>query len=215
MKKKPPPPHPWIEHVREQVDAVLALFEEDNALREEQYENPDPLKRRLRVSCNECTKPSCCKHRVSVTFAEALALYAWASEHERHLLEMIVARGAEAAQRPQLSEDAWFRRGQYCTFFVDGRCRVYAARPHACRTHYMKGNPSACARELMPPQTYAMDPDPKTRTELDRLDEDMRFFSLVGEWGVDELSQALYVIDRLKKMPRPERDPVDIDLDSV
>ena len=187
--------HPLLDETT--LARYQALLDEEQALRAEHYEKPDPGKRRLKVSCNACDTPWCCNQRVDVNLVDALAVYRYASTHARAQLELVLKRARELRRRPELDDDAFFRRKIPCAFLVKGRCTVYAARPQACRSHYMAGNPQRCRDELAPRETLQMSPDPSLTAELERVATDHLFFSLVDDVEPTELSQVLLYIDTL------------------
>lgn len=209
---------------RASLDRYLALLDEDQALRAGEYERPDPARRRLRVSCNQCTTPFCCNQQVDIDLAEALVLFRWALEHARPQLQEALRRGHELHQRqgrrrdphpaPMSEDESFFRRRVPCPFLSQGRCTVYRVRPWPCRTHYMAGNPLKCRDQLQPAETYAMDPDPTLRAELAQLSEDLRFFAQVEAVEPRELSQVLHLVERLLALP-PWRAPVRLGFDQT
>lgn len=189
--------HPLYREHAEALDRYVALLEEDQALRHELYDRPDPSKRRLRVACNECETPWCCNQRVSVDIVEALAIYRWAARRAPDALEAVVKRGkALRAGRP-LDDKEHFRRKMTCPFLVKGRCAIFAVRPQRCRSHYMAGNPQRCRDELAPRETYEMNPDRTILNELRAIADDVRFFAHIEDVRVDELAQALHLVDEI------------------
>lgn len=182
----------------ELLDRYEALLAEDQSLRAAQYENPDPKRRRLRVMCNDCQTPWCCNHRVDVDLIEVLSIYRWAAKNAPAQLEAATRRGKELHERRRPYEvTEFFRRRAPCPFLVKGRCSIYAVRPYSCRTHYMAGNPLKCRDELMPSETYTMDPDSTLIAEMNKADEDLKFFNLIEGVKLKEMAEMLYFVERL------------------
>lgn len=193
------------------LDRYLALLDEDQALREAEYERPDPSRRRLKVACNGCQTPFCCNQRVDVNLVEAMVLFRWAARHARPQLEEALRRGHELhTRRKPYDIEAFFRRRVPCPFLVKGRCAVYRVRPWPCRTHYMASAPLKCRDELQPSETYAMDPDPTLLAELRALAADVTFFAQVDAVAPVELSEVLHLVDKLLAVP-PWKAPVTLD----
>lgn len=187
------------------LDRYRALLEEDQALRHEEYDRPDPKRRRLKVACNECETPWCCNQRVEVGIVEALAIHRWAAERQPRLLAAAVARGRELAVRPALDDQAFFRRRTQCPLLERGQCGVFAVRPISCRTHYMAGNPLKCRDQLQPSETYAMSPDRGLMAAIEQAAEDARFDGLLDEAKPGarprELTETLALIDAIEDAP--------------
>jgi Fe-S-cluster containining protein len=209
-----PVEHPLLNAPEGALDRFVELLAEDQALRAEQYEKPDPKRRRLRVACNDCDKPWCCNQRVRVDLVEVLAIYRYAAEHAPRELGEAIARGHELRARSELTESEFFRRRAPCPFLTRGRCTVYAVRPHQCRCHYMAGNPLKCRDELTPSETYAMDPDRALLGELEEVAESIRFEHLAEGMRPSELAEALALVDALVRRG-PWKAPRVVDWDLV
>jgi Fe-S-cluster containining protein len=193
------------------LDRYQALLEEDQALRHAEYDKPDPKRRRLRVSCNECGTPWCCNQRVEVGIVEALVIHRWAAKNQPRLLAAAVARGRELAARPALDDTAFFRRRTPCPLLEKGQCGVFDVRPIACRTHYMAGNPLKCRDQLQPSETYAMSPDRALMAAIEQTAEEARFDALLEEAEAGarprELTETLALLDAIEAdPPKPWRE---------
>ena len=185
------------------LDRYQSLFDEDDELRHAEYDRPDPKRRRLRVMCNDCETPWCCNQRVDMELVQAMVLYRWAAANVPVQLAAAIARGKEQrGWKEPLTEAEFFHKKMSCPFLVKGRCSVYAARPHPCRTHYMGGNPSKCRDELQPSETYAMDPDGGLIAEMARIADDVKFFALIEDVEPTELCETLHFIDELASVPK-------------
>ena len=141
--------------------------------------------------------------RVATELVEAMVLFRWSAKNAPVQLAAAIARGKELHRwRKELTDAEFFHRRTNCPFLVRGRCSVYAARPHPCRTHYMGGNPLKCRDELQPAETYAMDPDSGLFAEAKQIADDLKFFALIDDVVPTELSELLYYLDRLATVPK-------------
>ncbi|MSP63505.1 MAG: hypothetical protein EXR72_24810 [Myxococcales bacterium] len=198
MKKASlPVAHPLLDQPEGALDRYVALLEEDQALRHAEYDQPDPKRRRLKVSCNQCTTPWCCNQRVTVDLVEALAIYRWATVNQPVALGAAIARGKDLRSKPPLTDSEFFRRRVTCPFLIKKQCAIFPVRPHRCRTHYMGGNPMKCRDELAPTETYEMSPDGQLLAELETIAEDVKFQNFVTDTRPTELSEVLLLIDHL------------------
>ncbi len=192
-----PVAHPLLDEARDKLDRMVALLEEDQALRHAEYDKPDPKRRRLRVACNRCETPWCCNQRVAVEFVEALVIYRWAAEHEPLALAAAIARGDSLRRGRPLDDAEFFRRRVPCPFLIKGRCTIFPMRPHSCRSHYMGGNPLKCRDELQPNETYEMSPDRALIAEIAALADDVKFDLLIEGARPTELAELMLFVDRL------------------
>jgi Fe-S-cluster containining protein len=214
--------HPLLAEHAATLDRLEALLLEDQAQRAEQFENPDPARRRLKVACNDCTSPWCCYQRVTVDFAEALLIYRHAAQKARPQLEAAFKRAKElrherGKERRLVTkdgkppppwtddDDAYFRHRLPCPFLQHGRCTVYPVRPDRCRTHYMQANPQKCRDELTPSETYAMDPSARLKNEIAEVKNDLQFFAQVKDMVPVELAEVLLLIESLRGQPLWDR----------
>lgn len=191
--------HPLFGEHAATLDRAVALLEEDQALRHDRYDHPDPRRRRLRVACNACETPWCCNQRVDVGLLEALVIYRYALVHAPDRLEAAVARGRRLHAGPPRTDAEHFRRREPCPLLFKDRCVVFPVRPGRCRSHYMAGNPLRCRDELAPRDSYEMNPDPTLVAEIERLAEDLAFFAQVRSVGPTELSELLALVDAVAR----------------
>ena len=116
------------------------------------------------VSCKKgCA--ACCRMMTVTTFPEAVALASrYPKEVERalprlredHATMLDIGRAQAVPMNtphmldPELHQrlcDAWWELQRPCPFLSDANeCTVYEARPLACRTYYVRSDPSLCAR---------------------------------------------------------------------
>lgn len=189
--------HPLVDESAEALDRYVELLEEDQALRHAEYDKPDPKRRRLRVSCNQCDVPYCCNQRVAVEFVEALVIFRWAATHAPVALAKAIERGLKLRGAPPMTDAQFFQRRQPCPFLIKNKCTIFPVRPQRCRSHYMGGNPMKCRDELQPKETYEMSPDYGVLGDIEKLAEDVRFDHLIEGARPTELAELMALIEGL------------------
>jgi Fe-S-cluster containining protein len=122
---------------RAQHDALDAVITQDHASRLDRDEI------RCRKGCDHC-----CKGPVEVTTHEAALLLDAAARAGIVLDRALIARQSQydiGTWRSQPSTD------RACIFLAaDGTCKVYAARPNACRKHFVSSEPALCDADTHP-----------------------------------------------------------------
>lgn len=206
--------HPLVDEPEGALDRIVTLLEEDQALRHAEYDKPDPKRRRLRVSCNQCDVPWCCNQRVAVEFVEALVIFRWAATHAPVALAHAIDRGHKLRGAPPMTDAEFFRRRVTCPFLIKNECSIFPVRPHRCRSHYMAGNPMKCRDELQPKETYEMSPDNALLAEIDALADDVRFNHFIEGARPTELAELMAFIDGLLQRG-PWKSPRVLDWDLV
>lgn len=98
------------------------------------------------ISCNRCSEPHCCSRFVGVSALEARALVAEANRVGFEIDEHRAMDQTEFCESPGATATSYAEMESPCIFLVEGRCAVYAARPVACRGHYVMSPPETCDR---------------------------------------------------------------------
>lgn len=137
----------------------------------------------------------CCYMPVTVSVPEGLLVRTYLRERWtadelaalREILAELVARQAE------LDDEQLFRAREGCVFLADDqRCRIYAARPLACRGHASFSREACAASFEDPDQDDQVPIDPQLREHKDKIKTTVGITSELG--GCDALEYELHAL---------------------